>query len=57
LIFSMKIASKAFLTFILISSFFFTGCENTDLGMATQAVIEAVQAVTLDEEKVKRLSV
>jgi metalloprotease len=57
LIFSVKIASKVFLTLILISSFFFTGCENTDLGMATQAVLEAVQAVTLDDEKVNRLAV
>lgn len=57
MIFSMKMMSKAFLTFILISSFFFTGCENTDLGMATQSVIEAVQAVTLDDEKVQQLAV
>jgi putative metalloprotease len=32
------------------------GCEDTDIGMATQAGIEAVKAVTLDDEGVRRLA-
>ena len=41
---------------VLLGLFVFTGCEETDIGTATQAGIEAIRAVTLDDEQVKRLA-
>ncbi len=49
--------NKALLTFTAILCLFFVGCEDTDIGMATQAGIDAVKAVTLDDEELKRLAV
>ena len=49
--------NKTFLTFIVVLAFFCVGCEDTDIGMLTQAGIEAVRAVTLDDEEVKRLAI
>jgi metalloprotease len=49
--------SKTFLSFIIALAFFCVGCEGTDIGMVTEAGIEAVRAVTLDDEEVKRLAV
>ncbi len=34
----------------------FAGCEDTDIGMATQAGVDALRAATLDDEDVRRLS-
>ena len=33
-----------------------TGCEDTDIGLATQAGVDAVRAVTLDDDDVRRLA-
>ena len=35
---------------------FLVGCEDADMGMATRAGIDAVKAVTLDDEDVRRLA-
>lgn len=35
---------------------FTTGCEDTDVGMALQAGVDALRAVTLDDEDVQRLA-
>jgi putative metalloprotease len=40
----------------LILGLLLAGCEDTDIGLATQAGIEAVKAVTLDDEDVQRLA-
>ena len=40
----------------LILGLLLAGCEDTDIGLATQAGIEAVKAVTLDDEEVQRLA-
>ena len=34
-----------------------SGCEDTDVGMAIQAGADAVKAITLDDEQVKRMAV
>jgi Zn-dependent protease with chaperone function len=41
----------ALLLLTLIIGLLLTGCEDADIGMATQAGIEAVKAVTLDNEE------
>jgi len=40
------------LTIVLLA----TGCEDTDIGLATQAGVDAVRAVTLDDADVRRLA-
>jgi len=45
-----------FLSVCLIFALFSAGCEDTDIGMATQAGVDALRAVTLDDEDVRRLS-
>jgi len=40
----------------LVTSLLLAGCEDTDIGLATQAGIEAVKAATLDDEEVQRLA-
>jgi hypothetical protein len=54
---AVKTVSKAYLAFIVNLSLLFVGCEETDIGMATQAGIDAIRAVTLNDEQVKRLAV
>lgn len=44
------------LILILIASLAGIGCEDTDVGLAARAGIDAVRAVTLDDEQVKRLA-
>ena len=45
-----------FILMMILGLFVSTGCEETDIGTATQAGIEAIRAVTLDDEQVKRLA-
>ena len=40
----------------MIIALLFSGCEDTDVGMAVDAGIEAFRAATLDDEDVKKLS-
>jgi metalloprotease len=47
--------SRAFLSLIVLV-FFCVGCEETDINLVTQAGIEAVRAVTLNDEEIKRLA-
>lgn len=47
---------KWFFSVCLVFCLFSAGCEDTDIGMATQAGVEALRAVTLDDEDVRRLS-
>jgi putative metalloprotease len=53
----VKTMKNAALALIVVMGLFIGGCEDTDIGLATQACIEAVRAVTLDDEEVKRLAV
>jgi metalloprotease len=53
----LKPLSRSFLSLIVVLAFFCVGCEDTDIGMVTQAGIEAVRAVTLNDEEIKRLAV
>jgi putative metalloprotease len=53
----LKTLNKTYLLFILIFGLFLSGCEDTDIGIATQAAVDVVQAVTLDDEEVKRLAI
>ncbi|HSO19089.1 MAG TPA: M48 family metallopeptidase [Desulfosarcina sp.] len=46
----------ALLILTLMIGLMLAGCEDTDIGMATQAGIEAVKAVTLDDADVQRLA-
>jgi putative metalloprotease len=48
--------SRACLIFVLILGIFSAGCEDTDIGMATQAGIEAVRAATLDDKEVQLMA-
>jgi len=41
---------------MLIMSLAGIGCEDTDVGMATRAGVEAVRAVTLDDEQIEQLA-
>jgi putative metalloprotease len=41
---------------IVVLGLLLAGCEDTDIGMATRAGIDAVKAVTLDDEDLQRLS-
>ena len=47
---------KTFTIFFAAFGLLFAGCEDTDIELATRAGIDAVRAVTLDDEDVKRLS-
>lgn len=49
--------NKTYLLVIFVLGIFLSGCEDTDIGIATQAAIDAVQAVTLDDEDIKRLAI
>ena len=40
----------------LVLGLLLTGCEDTDIGLATRAGIDAVKAVTLDDDDLQRLS-
>ncbi len=53
----LKTLNKIYLLFIFGLCLFLSGCEDTDIGIATQAAVDAVQAVTLDDEEVKRLAI
>jgi putative metalloprotease len=48
---------KAIFTLIVILGLFSLGCEDTDIGVATQAGIEAIRAATLNDEEVKLLAI
>ena len=48
--------NKWVLSIFLLCSLFWAGCEDTDIGMATQAGVDALRAATLDDEDVRRLS-
>jgi len=48
--------SRAYLALIVILSLFSVGCGDTDVGMVLQAAVDAVRAVTLDDEDVQRLA-
>ena len=47
---------KTFTIFFAAFGLLFIGCEDTDLELATRAGIDAVRAVTLDDEDVRHLS-
>jgi putative metalloprotease len=49
--------ARAYLALIVIMSLFSVGCGDTDVGMALRAAVDAVRAVTLDDEDVQRLAV
>jgi putative metalloprotease len=55
--FAANTMSKRILFLILTLCFFSAGCEDTDIGMATQAGMDAVRAVSLDDEEVRRMAV
>jgi metalloprotease len=46
-----------FTILILCFSLFFAGCENTDIGLATDAGLDAVKAIVLSDKHVKSLAV
>ncbi len=48
--------SKRIISVFVILCLILIGCEDTDIGMATQAGIDAVRAATLDDEEVVRLA-
>jgi hypothetical protein len=48
---------KTVLCFSLILFLLTAGCEDTDIGLATQAGIDAVRAVSLDDAEVRRTAV
>ncbi len=48
--------SKRLFSVFVILCLFLTGCENTDIGMAIHAAIDAVRAATLDDKDVERLA-
>jgi len=48
--------TRACLALMVVLSLFAAGCEDTDVGMALQAGADAVRAVTLDDEDVRRLA-
>ncbi len=51
-----KTMGKTFTIFFAAFGLLFAGCEDTDIELAAKAGIDAVRAVTLDDEDVKRLS-
>src|SRR5512145_2845817 len=48
---------KSFLPFLVLSCLVLSGCEETDPGMVVGAGIDALKAVTLDDEDVNRIAV
>lgn len=52
----MNIMSKWVFSVIVLLCLVVAGCEDTDIGMATQAGIDAIRAVTLDDEDVADLA-
>jgi hypothetical protein len=48
---------KTVLCFSLILFLLTAGCEDTDIGLATQAGMDAVRAVSLDDAEVRRTAV
>ena len=48
--------SKRLFSVFVILCLFLTGCEDTDIGMAIHAAIDAVRAATLDDKDVERLA-